>query len=382
VIRNVARALWAEPRVVHRPARVWRDWVLVAAVVALAILETTLRRDLPWRAVGLLDVLVLALVLLVRRSHPLAAVAVGFGVTIAIDVASIVADTPGSVTLNTMFFLLVPVYALYRWGSGRDALIGTAIAFVAAGVSFIREPASVSDGAVGLVVLVFPGVLGASVRLWSTSRLRELDQVRLREREQLARELHDTVAHHVSAMVIRAQAGRVVATSNPAEAIDALRVIEKEGSRTLAEMRTMVGALRDREDADLAPGNGVADIERLARNVDGEPRVQVRLMGDLDGLVPAVGSATYRIAQESVTNALRHARNATRIDVQVVGDDDVVRLTVRDDGDAVNASSVAAGYGVVGMTERAALLGGTLEAGPGPHGWVVDGVLPRARRIP
>jgi signal transduction histidine kinase len=81
-----------------------------------------------------------------------------------------------------------------------------------------------------------------------------------------------------------------------------------------------------------------------------------------------------------VTNALRHARNATRIDVQVAGDGDAIRLTVRDDGDRVHPSSVNAGYGVVGMTERAALLGGTLEAGPGPdHGWVVDALLPRTR---
>ena len=78
-----------------------------------------------------------------------------------------------------------------------------------------------------------------------------------------------------------------------------------------------------------------------------------------------------------MTNALRHARNATRIDVQVVGEQDAIRVTVRDDGDPVHASSVNAGYGVVGMTERATLLGGTLEAGPGPaRGWVVDAVLP------
>ena len=203
--------------------------------------------------------------------------------------------------------------------------------------------------------------------------------MRSQERVQLARELHDTVAHHVSAMVIRAQAGRVVAPSDPGAALDALRVIEDEGSRTLAEMRIMVGALRDREDADLAPQNGIADIERLAGSLDDEPRVQVRLTGDLDALSPAVGAATYRIAQESVTNALRHARNATRIDVQVVGEDHAVRLTVHDDGEPVHASSVAPGYGVVGMTERAALLGGTLAAGPRPdHGWVVDAVLPRA----
>jgi signal transduction histidine kinase len=171
-----------------------------------------------------------------------------------------------------------------------------------------------------------------------------------------------------------------MAASDPEAAIDALRVIEQEGSRTLAEMRTMVGALRDREDADLTPQNGVADIKRLARDVDDQPRVHVGLTGDLDELGPTVGAATYRIAQESVTNALRHARNATRIDVQVAGDGDAIRLTVRDDGDPVQPSSIDAGYGVVGMTERAALLGGTLEAGPGPdHGWVVDARLPRTR---
>jgi signal transduction histidine kinase len=141
-----------------------------------------------------------------------------------------------------------------------------------------------------------------------------------------------------------------------------------------------VGALRARDDAALTPQNGVTDIQRLARNVDDEPLVHVGLTGDLDELGPTVEAAAYRIAQESVTNALRHARNATRIDVQVVGDRDAVRLTVRDDGDHLHASSVDPGYGVVGMTERAALLGGTLGAGPGPdRGWVVVAVLPRAR---
>jgi len=106
--------------------------------------------------------------------------------------------------------------------------------------------------------------------------------------------------------------------------------------------------------------------------------VQVRLTGDLDALNPVVAAATYRIAQESVTNALRHARNATRIEVQVAGGENAVELTVCDDGEPVHASHVAPGYGVVGMTERAALLGGTLAAGPGPdRGWLVDAVLPR-----
>ena len=87
----------------------------------------------------------------------------------------------------------------------------------------------------------------------------------------------------------------------------------------------------------------------------------------------------YRLAQESITNALRHARHATRIVVCVAGEDDYVRLTVRDDGDASSADRSPFGYGLVGMTERATLLGGTLEAGPGlEEGWTVNAVLPRA----
>ena len=141
----------------------------------------------------------------------------------------------------------------------------------------------------------------------------------------------------------------------------------------------MVGVLREGEEPDLAPQRGVADLERLARGVGDRPRVEVELSGDLDDLRPSVEAAIYRIAQESITNAVRHARHATRIDVRVAGDDDCVRLTVRDDGDAGSAGRSSAGYGLVGMAERATLLGGTLEAGPSPdRGWTVNAVLPRA----
>ncbi len=130
----------------------------------------------------------------------------------------------------------------------------------------------------------------------------------------------------------------------------------------------------------ISPQRGVADIERLAHGAGDKPRVDVKLSGDLDRLRPSVEAAIYRIAQESITNALLHARHATRIDVCVTGDDECVRLTVRDDGVAgpFDAGS-ASGYGLVGMTERATLLGGMLEAGPSPgKGWTVDAVLPRS----
>jgi signal transduction histidine kinase len=237
----------------------------------------------------------------------------------------------------------------------------------------------VVDAALGAVVLLFPAALGASVRYQMSSRLREIDQVKLRERQQLARELHDTVAHHVSAIAIQAQAGRTVAAGRPDAAVRALEVIEEAASRTLAEMRTMVGVLRDGDEPDRAPQRSVADIERLARDAAHGPRVDVELTGELETLRPSVGAAMYRLAQEAITNATQHARHATRIDVHVAGEDDCVRLTVRDDGDASAADRSGSGYGLVGMAERAALLGGTLEAGPGPdRGWTVNAVVPRA----
>jgi signal transduction histidine kinase len=130
--------------------------------------------------------------------------------------------------------------------------------------------------------------------------------------------------------------------------------------------------------AALAPQQGVADLESLVGSVGEGPRVRVELSGDLADLGAPVGAAIYRIAQESITNAARHARHATRIDVRVVGDKEWIRVTVDDDGDAGSAGRNPAGYGLIGMTERATLLGGTFVAGPAAErGWSVEAVLPR-----
>ena len=171
-------------------------------------------------------------------------------------------------------------------------------------------------------MLLAAAALGASVRYRENARMRGLEQMKLLEREQLARELHDTVAHHVSAIAIRAQAGRVVGAADPVAAIDALAVIEEEASRTLAEMREMVGALRVGGEAELSPQRGVADISRLADRSGDPPQVEVELVGDLEQLRPSVDAALYRLAQESITNAVRHARHATRIRVLVRGEPD------------------------------------------------------------
>lgn len=280
---------------------------------------------------------------------------------------------------TTAYVLLLP-YSLLRWGSGKESAIGLAIivVLVVLGESERSEGFLETTGATAVVLL--PAAVGAAMRYRSNSLLRSMDQVRLREREQLARELHDTVAHHVSAIVVQAQAGRVVAASRPAAAVNALAMIEKEASRALTEMRIMVGMLRERGQSELSPQRGVGDIEQLAQSAGDGGRMEVELSGKLDDLRPLVEAGVYRLAQESITNAVQHARGATRIEVCVIGGDDDVRLTVRDDGDSGPLEAGASpGYGLMGMAERVKLLGGTLEAGPdGVRGWTVTAVLPKS----
>lgn len=370
------RLLWAEPRPPHPPKRVWPDWVLVAVLVPTALGEGVFRSDVVWRPFALALSVALVFTLLWRRTHPLAAVAITFGTLAAMDAVALVAGVrqPG---LYTNAFLLLLPYALCRWGSGREIVIGLGFMLASSSLLIAGDFTGFVEAIVGAVFLLFPAALGLVVRTLVVSRERSLEQVKLREREHLARDLHDSVAHHVSAVILRAQAGRYLSKTDPDAAVDALAVIEDEASRALAQMRLIVGVLRKGEDADLAPTPGVADIEQLARAFDGPPRIEVDIEGDLHDLTPSVDAAIYRIAQESITNATRHARDATCITVRVVGDDDAVRLTVEDDGASGSGSGIA-GYGLAGMTERAALLGGTLEAGPGPgRGWTVAAVVPR-----
>jgi signal transduction histidine kinase len=139
--------------------------------------------------------------------------------------------------------------------------------------------------------------------------------------------------------------------------------------------------LRANQDTEFAPQPGVAEVEHLATDERTNPRVEVTLDGELDDLSPAMGAAIYRLAQESVTNARRHARHASRVTVAVTGDADHVRLTIDDDGSAAG-NRATDGYGLVGMRERASLLGGTFHAGPAERGWRVEAVLPRSGTSP
>jgi signal transduction histidine kinase len=374
-VTSAVRSFLAEPSAPDPPARVWRDWVLIGALLVAGVLEVILREDLAWPGVALALGVAPAIALLWRRTHPLTVTVIVVAALTLGDVLTRLGTGEPMEDYTAAYFLLVP-YALLRWGSGRQAAIGMALILVWHVVTTIGT--DLGDAAIGVPFLSLVAALGATVRYRASSRVRAREQIRLREREQLARELHDTVAHHVSAIAIQAQAGRTVAASRPDAALDALEAIDEAASRTLDELRALVGALRDGEEPELAPQRGVADIERLASAPADGPRVDVQLTGDLDGLRPLLGAAIYRIAQESITNAIKHSRHATRIEVRVTGDDECVRLTVRDDGETgPSGSDPPSGYGLAGMAERAALLGGRLEGPSRGRGWTVTAVLPR-----
>ena len=125
-----------------------------------------------------------------------------------------------------------------------------------------------------------------------------------------------------------------------------------------------------------SPQPGVADLPALAR-AGGSPAVEVSMAGALTRLARPVDAALYRLAQESLTNAVRHARGATRVGIDVRREGDVVRLRVSDDGQTEPGTAAEPGFGLLGMAERAQLLGGSLVAGPAPEGgWMVEAVLP------
>lgn len=206
------------------------------------------------------------------------------------------------------------------------------------------------------------------------------------ERMALARELHDVVAHHVTGIVVQAQAALLVAGRDPDVAMPALEKIERSGTEALTAMRTLVGSLRDGTAAWTAGGSDAtgqattdlaSDIRALAENFVGPP---VSLELDLPEQLPhEVGRSVLRLVQESLTNVGKHAPDATDVRVRVTSSADELRIRVSDDGAQrpVNPAGGSGGYGLVGMRERVELLGGRFEAGPSGYvGWSVEAWLP------
>ncbi len=370
-------ALWTEPRPADSPVpgAPERLFALFAATVLVA--DALLRPGQVWRPFTVALSLVIAGLIYLRNRYPLASFLLAFGVAFGVEIVAAILAIGWQAPPSYALALLLP-YALCRWGAGWEMGLGVGVLLasyaLAALLGDLRTP---EDAVRGAVMLLFPAALGSTLRFREQSKAQTIQQVKLGERERLARELHDTVAHHVSAIAIQAQAGQAVACRDPAQALATLAVIEGAAKRTLDEMRDIVGALRGDGALELAPHKGLADLPGLAA----ESGAQLEVLGDLGDLRPAAGAAIYRMVQEAITNAERHATNKSGIWVCLRGDLDTVTLRVRDDGDGVLSAGPpgAKGFGLLGLAERAALLGGSFEAGPDPSGgWRVHAVLPRS----
>ncbi|MFA1546920.1 sensor histidine kinase [Actinomadura chokoriensis] len=237
----------------------------------------------------------------------------------------------------------------------------------------------------GLVWLAAVGA-GLSLRLLDVRARAAADRVRRDERLELARELHDVVAHHITGMVVQAQGAQVVARRNPEQVGEYLAELEAAGTDALAAMRRVVGLLRDADDAPPAspgPERLAALVERFRRQ---GPDVRLD-MPDGNGdpeWPPEVTTTVYRVTREALTNVLRHAPKARSVTVTVEQGARDVTVEVADDAPAAPARHPhRGGYGLIGMRERVESLGGSLRAGPRPGaGWSVRATLPVPTREP
>jgi signal transduction histidine kinase len=308
---------------------------------------------------------------------------------------------------------VVGLYSVAAWGGRRAALGSGAVAavMVVVTMSLPRTDADLVDAAFVSLALAGAWLLGDRARVQRAlaaqlqERAQRLERERAdearravaSERARIARELHDVVAHHVSMMVVQAEAGPVAVEHDPARAAGAFEAIAATGRQALAEMRRLLGMLRgEEEDApSLAPQPGLAEVPSLVEQV-GRAGLQVELVveGTEEALPPGIDLSAYRIVQEALTNAVRHGGDGRARVVVRYGEHDL-ELQIHNGveppsaaadpfrpadspvGDRQIRRSGRPGRGLLGMKERVALFGGELQAGPGPDGgFTVDARIP------
>ena len=346
------------------------DLLIAAAVTVVAQLETWLTEP---RAAYAGAALAMTVPLAWRRAAPLTVLGLVFVPLFAMELAG----NP----LDAGYILLVLIVAFVSVGSVPDRRRAVAGLALGLGLMIILFALEAGSTLVGDVVFV-GGLLTAAWVLATVLRERSDRADRLvverderaaaaveEERARIARELHDVVAHAVS--VVAVQAGslrRRLRHERPDEA-EELRAIEETAREALGEMRRMLGLLRaDDAGPALTPQPGLGQIDRLVEQVrDTGLAVEVAREGEPRPLPPGVDLAAYRIVQEALTNVLKHAGPAhARVTVRY-GDRDV-GLEIVDDGRGQGLNGDGGGHGLVGMRERVALYGGTLEAQPAPGG--------------
>jgi signal transduction histidine kinase len=365
-------------------SRYWFDVLIVAGIgfgLAVAVADQGNATG-PEGPIWLDVVLVLAIMvpLLARRWFP-------FGAPVAV-VACVVASSflDNRLVPDNFVIFLTGCTVAFLIGLLRDrrqALAGLAILFGAQGI-IVRTDPSGKIGDFFFINLIFgvAWIVGFSLG----RKFEEADEAKARavraerereeralaavaeERARIARELHDVVGHSVSVMTVQASGVRRLLRPDQEREREALLVVERTGREALAEMRRMVGVLRRPEEGPaLAPQPSLDHVNRLvdqAREA-GLP-VELHVEGDAIQLPAGVDLTAYRLVQEGLTNALKHA-HATRAEVFVRYGDGQLEVTVRDDGRGVGNGD-GGGHGLVGMRERVSVYGGELDAGPQPGG--------------
>jgi signal transduction histidine kinase len=326
----------------------------------------------PTAALALVAVACLALAW--RRRYPVAVLAVS---TTAMAVYSLLGYVNGA-------GLIAPVLAVYAVAtqvSARRAVAAAAgtLAVLMAATAANNPFGRYSDGAFVLIpgmvaAVAFAGIAVANRRAYAASvRDRAEQDARRRideERLRIARELHDVVAHTMATINVQAGVAAHVLPTQPEAAADALQAIKTASKEGLRELRAILNVLRQADDADpVQPAPGTAQLDAL---IEGARRsglqTTLTVSGEPYPLPAAVDLAAYRIVQESLTNVIRHAGPASAA-VSLAYHDDELRINVADTGQGPHASATgSAGHGLAGMRERAAAVGGTVQAGPRPGG--------------
>jgi signal transduction histidine kinase len=378
---------------VHRVSRIrhvareqWFD-VLIALLAISALLELVIGRDSPnsartlWFALPAVVILVLPIFL--RRRFPFAAPTAYWLLAAGISIVDW-RPIPFAVGLFpiglTVAFLLGNLRNPLKAGIGLAVIVGCSAIVVYeipghATAELVFIPLEFVIAWVAGFALQERAEQAEAAEIRATQAERERDAAAriavAEERARIARELHDIVAHAVSVMVLQVGAVRTKLPAADAEDRDALQGVEQAGRTALAEMRRLLAAMRhDGDEAELAPQPGLDGLDSLATEV-GRAGLPVRLHveGEPFPLPRAIDLSAYRIVQEGLTNALKHARASTA-DVTVRYQPDQVQLEVRDDGIG-SATSDGLGHGLVGMRERVKIYGGEMSAGTANGGGFV-----------
>jgi signal transduction histidine kinase len=330
--------------------------------------------------------LIVCMAALLRERSLITAAVAGLAVSLAAALAAALLRLPGQPSIAATLALLVLLASVVR---ASPVLPAAAIA--AGGVALVGTNMGLHPD-LGFGLGLWWGVAmaaGLLLRLLDSRRQASLDAVRRAERLELARELHDVAAHHMTGVVLQAQAARIAARKHPDMLDGALADIESAGVGALESMRRVIGLLRDRNDATtLTPGSGSGSgpgpgqlAELLQRFERGGPAVRLCLPDSSAGppWPPEVATTVHRIVAEALANVRRHAPLAEEVSVTVAHDQRGVTVEITDDAPAGGTRRFpgTGGYGLTGMRERVEALGGTLSAGPCPgRGWSVRATVP------